>query len=290
MRTLPWSRHGLGLFRAFVSACALLAWGWHGACLADANTPFVPDEWRYGRRQDESTLTYCVDKRDPDWPIAQKIGEALAVALLLKPKEVLLDDRLVIEEIDSLYRVLLETCDVYLGFRLMAQAYPEWVMLTRPYYLASHLLVVAEPKWSALSDVPSTRAIGTTLGTSADLRLVQLLQSANAAERWPRYPMASDEAVLKALVSGTIGAGLVWAPSFWSLTRGDPALSNLRTITPKPLALSMVGVGAALLSRETFLRAAIDSAIVALTEDGTIRSIIEGAGFPASEANRLGRR
>jgi polar amino acid transport system substrate-binding protein len=272
------------LIRACVSACVLFAPGLIGTCMAEANTPFVPDEWRYGRRQDESTLTYCVDKRDPDWPIARKIGEALAGALLLEPKEALIEGRPVLEEIDNLYRVLRETCDVYLGFRLIAQAYPDWMMLTRPYYLAGHLVVVAEPAWKTLSDIPSTRPIGTTLGTSADLRLVQFLQSTAEAERWPRYPMASDEAVLRAVMAGTIGAGLVWAPSFWSHKQADPSLSKLRIIAPKPLSLSMVGVGAALLSRETFLRAAVDNAIAALTADGTIRSIIEEAGFPASEA------
>src|SRR5262252_1308508 len=49
--------------------------------------PFVPDDWKFGKRQDSNTLHYCVDARDPDLPVARKIGEAIAGALLLQPKE-----------------------------------------------------------------------------------------------------------------------------------------------------------------------------------------------------------
>lgn len=41
---------------------------------ARAQTPFVPDDWKYGKRQESSTLHYCVDARDPDLPVARKIG------------------------------------------------------------------------------------------------------------------------------------------------------------------------------------------------------------------------
>jgi len=31
-----------------------------------AQVPFVPDDWKFGKRQDSNTLHYCVDARDPD--------------------------------------------------------------------------------------------------------------------------------------------------------------------------------------------------------------------------------
>src|ERR1700704_218755 len=52
---------------------ACLLW----ASAAHAETPFIPDEWRLGRRQESATLHYCVDARDPDLPVARKIREAL---------------------------------------------------------------------------------------------------------------------------------------------------------------------------------------------------------------------
>ncbi len=269
---------------ALVGAALLLGVSGGNAFAQPADTPFVPDEWRFGRRQDEQSLTFCVDKRDPDWPVAQEIGTAIADALLLKARPVIVEGRTQIEEIDNLYRILLDTCDVYLGLKLVPQAIPPWMTLTRPYYHASYVLLATEPAWSSLADMPGGRAIGSVLGTSADLRLIQMLQGVGASAAWPRYPMSNDEAVLAALESGQIGAGLVWAPAFWSLAKAHPDWSRFRRIAPKPLTFSDVGIAAGLLSRQTFLRAAIDEAITSLTADGTIWSILQRAAFPADRA------
>src|SRR5271170_1154249 len=121
--------------RPFAAAAAVLAW-----CLAQsaalAQTPYVPEEWKYGKRQDGAALNYCVDERDPDLPVAKEIGRAVAQALLLQPKEHAIGQNTVGEDIDNLYRVFLETCDVFLGFKLISDAYPQWMAITRPYYRA----------------------------------------------------------------------------------------------------------------------------------------------------------
>ena len=177
-----------------------------------AQTPFVPDEWKYGKRQESATLHYCVDARDPDLPVARKIGEAIATALLLQPKEHVVGENVVGETLDSLYEILLGTCDVYLGFKLIPDAYPEWMKVTRPYYRASYVFAATDAGWRSLADMPKSQAIGPTMGTGADLRLIQYLQALSPAERWSRFPMSSDEAALKALTNGTIGVALVWGP------------------------------------------------------------------------------
>src|SRR3954469_19556437 len=79
-----------------------------------AHPPFVPDDWKFGKRQEPNTLHYCVDARDPDFPVARKIGAAIASALLLQAKEHVIGENLVTEDIDNLYRVFLESCDIYL--------------------------------------------------------------------------------------------------------------------------------------------------------------------------------
>ncbi len=198
---------------AFVVATAL------PACLFSlsatfAETPFVPDDWKYGKRQESSTLHYCVDARDPDLPVARKIGEAIATALLLQPKEHVIGENVVGESLDSLYQIFLETCDVYFGFKLLPDAYPEWMRVTRPYYRASYIFAATNAGWRSLADMPKSQAIGPTMGTSADLRLIQYLRALSPAERWSRFPMSSDEAALKALTNGTIGVALVWGPHY----------------------------------------------------------------------------
>jgi polar amino acid transport system substrate-binding protein len=246
-------------------------------------TPYVPDEWKYGRRQSGSTLQYCLDIRDPDLPVARKIGEAIAGALLLTPKPHELGQLSSGEDLDNLYRVFLETCDVYLGFKLIPDAYPQWLAVTRPYYRTSYVTVTASTQWNSLGDMPRTQAVGATIGTSADIRLIQYLQSLPADSQWSRFPMGSDELALRALTRGTVGAALVWGPSYWTLRQSDPAaFGNLRIIPSRPLPDSAVDVGATLLSRETFLRSNLDQAIAALTADGTIQSILDGEKFPAT--------
>jgi polar amino acid transport system substrate-binding protein len=246
------------------------------------DTPYVPDEWKYGRRQAGSTLQYCLDTRDPDLPIARKIGQAIAQALLLEGKPHELGQNSVGEDLDNLYRVFLESCDVYLGFKPIPDAYPQWLAVTRPYYRTSYVLVTANPQWNSLADIPRTQALGATIGTSADIRLIQYLQALPAEARWSRFPMGTDELALGALLRDTVGAALVWGPSFWALRQSDPAFAKLRIISGRPLPDSAVDVGATLLARESFLRSNIDQAIASLTADGTIQAILNSEKFPAA--------
>jgi polar amino acid transport system substrate-binding protein len=250
--------------------------------LAREQTPFVPDEWKYGTRQDGASLHYCVDERDPDLPVARRIGTAMAGALLLEPKEHAVGEDWSGEDIEQLYRVLLETCDVFLGFKLIPDAYPDWLTITRGYYRGSYVFVTADPGWRSLADVPRAQVIGGTIGTSADMRLIQYLAALKPAERWTHYPIASDEAALRGVTDSRLAAALVWAPSFWALQKSDPAFARLRIIAPSPLPLSSVDVGAVMLTRETFLRANLDQAIAALTADGTLETILKSFSFPAT--------
>jgi len=252
-----------------------------GAAFAQ-DTPYVPDEWKYGRRQTGTTLQYCLDTRDPDLPIARKIGQAIAQALLLEPKPRELGQNSVGEDLDNLYRVFLESCDVYLGFKLIPDAYPAWLAVTRPYYRTSYVLVTTNAQWNSLADMPRAQAVGATIGTSADIRLVQYLQALPVDDRWSRFPMGSDELALRALLRETVGVALVWGPSFWALRQSDPDFAKLRIISAKPLPDSAVDVGATLLTRESFLRNNIDQAIASLTADGTIQSILDSEKFPAA--------
>ena len=129
--------------KIFGSAIAAIALGMSLLPAFGQDTPFVQDEWKYGRRQTGTVLQYCLDGRDADLPVARKIGQAIAQALLLEPKPRELGQNTVGEDIDNLYRIFLESCDVYLGFKLIPDAYPKWLAVTRPYYRTSYVLVTA---------------------------------------------------------------------------------------------------------------------------------------------------
>ena len=121
--------------------------------------------------------------------------------------------------------------------------------ITRPYYRSTYVFVAANPAWKSLADMPATRAIGATIGTAADMRLIQYLLAIPAAKRWDKYPMASDEAALQAVINRTTGAALVWAPALWALRNTDPAIAALPEMAPAPLPVSTADVGAILLQQ-----------------------------------------
>jgi polar amino acid transport system substrate-binding protein len=244
--------------------------------------PFAQNQWTFGRRLDESQLRYCVDPRDPDWEVAAAIADTIAEGLLLEPQRYVVESNYVTEDITKVYAILLEHCDIHMGFKLIPGGYSDWATLTRGYYEADYVFVTADPDIDALADLAPTRRIGATLGTSAHLRLVSYLTALPAEDRWPTYPMGTNDLALNSLVKGNIDVALVWGPTLWAKQRQDPAYGELHVFAPKPLPPTTLSVGALLLSNETFLRTAVDEAIAALSADGTIAAILEQYQFPAS--------
>lgn len=246
------------------------------------DVPFANNQWNIGRRVDESKLRYCIDRRNPDWELAAEIVEAVAGALLLEPQRYEVESDFIIEDITRIYAIMLEHCDIHMGFKLTPGGYDNWITLTRSYYHAEYVFITADPDLLALGNLAPTRAIGPTMGTSAHIRLVSYIKALPAEDRWPIYPMGTSELVLKSLLNGTIDVGLVWAPTFWAKQLQDPVYAEFHVIDPSPLPPTILGVGALLLADKIFLRTAFDEAITALIEDGTIAGILEKFNFPAT--------
>lgn len=244
--------------------------------------PWAENQWNIGRRLDESELRYCVDPRDPDWEVAAAIADTIARGLLLEPQRYVVESNFVSEDFTRIYALLLEHCDLFMGFKLIPEGYPNWVTLTRAYYQSQYVFVTADADLDALADLAPARRIGATLGTLAHIRLAAYLAALPAAQRWAAFPMGTNDLALTALLNGTVDVALVWAPALWGKQQADPAYANLRVIDPSPLPPTVLGVGMVMLADQSFLRAAIDEAIAALTEDGTIASILEYYGFPAT--------
>lgn len=246
------------------------------------DVPFANGQWNIGRRLDESQLRYCVDQRDPTWEVAAEIADAIAQGLLLEPQRYVVESNFVSDDITKVYKIMLLHCDLHMGFKLIPGGYSNWATLTRAYYEAQYVFVTADADIHALAEVAPGRPIGATMGTSAHLRLVSYLTALPAQDRWPTYPMGSNDLALKSLLNGTVDVALVWAPTLWAKQREDSAYADLHVIDPTPLPSTTLGVGALLLANETFLRTAVDEAIAALSEDGTITGILEKYGFPAT--------
>jgi polar amino acid transport system substrate-binding protein len=246
------------------------------------DVPFAQNQWLIGRRLDQSQLRYCVDHRDPDWQVDDAIAKAIAGALLLEPKPYVVESDIVLEDITRVYKLLLEQCDIHMGFKLIPDGYPDWLTITRGYYDTGYVFVTADPNLKSLADLPFGRPIGATIGTTAHIKLVAYLTAQAANKRWPTYPYGTNDYALEALLKGDVGVALVWAPSFWEKQQSDPAYAKVHIIDGRPLPPTTLSVGAVMLSDQTFMRTAIDQAIKALLADGTIQSIIDQYKFPAT--------
>jgi polar amino acid transport system substrate-binding protein len=247
-----------------------------------AQVPDVHDIEKFGRKADNFALHFCIDPRDPAWQVDEEIGKAIASALLIEPKETVIKDPSNQNDIDDMYRHLLADCDVYFGFKLIANGYPDWLTITRPYYSVGYSFFAKDPTWKQLSDIPKTQPLGPTVGTTGDFRLIQYLNSLPGDQRWDRFPMSNDQMALQSVIDGTVGAALIWAPSYAALVKANPAFTALHQIGPAPLPQSTVPVGAVLLSQNTFLRSNMDQAIASLVKDGTIAGILAKYKFPAT--------
>jgi polar amino acid transport system substrate-binding protein len=246
----------------------------------------VPDDWKFGKRQEPNTLHYCVDARDPDFPVARKIGAAIASALLLQPKEHVIGEKLVTEDTrqssTGLSRDLrhLSRLQAHSG-RLSGLAHG----VRGPYYPG---LLCSGGDRSGLEVARRHAAIAGDQRHHRDRRRPSpdpvSAGLAGRSQRWSRFPMGTDEAALRSVLRGTAGAALVWAPAVWALQAREQEFSKLRLIAPTPLPASTADVGAGAPVNEPFMRSAVDQAIASLTADGTIEALLKGSKVPATAA------
>ena len=269
---LHWQRLLLGTLSMLALTMPVLA----------QDRPTLPNEESFGRPDDDFSLRFCVDPRDPGWEFDKAIGEAIADALLLEPQMHVIDDTKTRVDFEDIYRNLRADCSVYFGFKLIAGGYPDWVTVTRAYYETGYVFVAKPPAPARLADIPKTEALGATIGSVADFRFLQYNNSQPAAQRWRRFPMSTDELALQAVVSGEVAASLVWAPSFFELSKTHPEYAELAVVASDPVTIPPMPVGAIMLSRDTFLRTSIDQAIGDLIADGVITDLLAAQHMPGS--------
>ena len=246
------------------------------------NQPYAPGQWAIGRPLNQSELRYCVDPRDPSWQVDGEIADAIAQILLLQPKRYVVPSEFANEDFTKVYAILLKDCDVYMGFKLIPEGYPDWVTLTRAYDEVGYAFVAAKPELHALADLPPGRPIAGTLGTTATLRVSTYSAALPVEKRWPVFPFNADDRTLKAVLDGTADVGVVWGPSLWDKQQHDPAYAALHIIDSRPLPPTTLGVGGLLLKQNAFMRSQIDQAIAALAKNGTIQAILDKYKYPAT--------
>lgn len=238
----------------------------------DPDLPSLPDIESFGRPADDLTFKFCVDPRDPAWELDLAVGKAIAAALLLEADPVILQDSNESGDISAAYRYLLGSCRAYFGFKLIPSGYADWAILSRPYYAARYVFATLPQGPERLADLAAGEAVATRVGTSADIRFMQYNNGLATGQRWRRFPYSTDDAALNAVVSGTATAALIWQPSLAAFEARET--SAFQIMDPMPITLPEMPVAALLLSRDGYLRHAMDQAIDTLNADGSLARIL----------------
>lgn len=267
--------------RALILAAMIWAASVAGAW---AQVPWVPPEYLSNvRRLQVSSITFCIYVDGPTAEFDRAVAMEIAAMLLLEPQFLelvrppfrLTDDDLV----EELYILLTDHCDGILGLSLIADSYPDWIGLTRPYYWTPYVLAVTDSNYRRLSDIPRDKAIGSRLLTQADMEFISFLSTLPTDQRWRRIPYINDRLLVERLLDGTIAGALFWAPALYEATGGNPDDLGIRIASVSPLRGLERPVGIGVRSSDSFLRLMLDEAIAALTEDGIIDELLERTGM-----------
>jgi polar amino acid transport system substrate-binding protein len=215
------------------------------------------------------------------------LARELASALLLTPTVIEikawrptepLDYRLPLM-LEEIYIQFAERCDGFMGFTL-AQGYPEWMTITRPYLVTRTVIATNATSVRRLADVPVNRPLGTRILGGVDNQVIMYLQSLPEKSRWPRLAYYNNKLLLDRLLDGTVAAAFVWEPALYRATGGKPETAGLHVI-PSPFALYETEFGIAVRAHDAFLSAALGQAIDALRTDGTIDRLLAEHGLAA---------
>ncbi len=269
----------------------LWLWSWLGLALAQGGVvrPDVPSEFLdFTRRLQGDSLTICVNAESILAPFEVDLARAIGDALLLSVeiKEVsghrappILDYRFPVNE-DELYILLHNDCQMMTGFLLSESRFADWLTLSRPYVELGFVLVTREERVASLADLVPGSRVGTKILSTVDIAFTILNDRRSEGMRWRRIPYPDNRLLIDRLVEGELEAILVWEPGLYAGVGGDLQAAGLRAIDPQPLAPPTQRFGAVFLSREGFLRSAVDQAIHVLIDDGTIARLLEVHGVP----------
>jgi len=282
---------------AAVAIAILAAMLFANAGLAFAQFEDMPprDVYREKGRTRGNQIALCVNGAAMMASFEKALGEQIASRLLLTPNVIEiktwhptepLDYRLPLS-FEEIYIEFAERCDGFMGFTL-AQGYPSWLIITRPYLSTRMVLAATSPEFRKLADIPVSRPIGTRMLGVVDNQLIMYLQSLPEKSRWQRLPYFNNKMLLDRLLDQTVAAAFVWEPALFRATGGDPDSKGIHVISA-PFGLAETEFGIGLRSNDDYLATTLGQAIDSLRSDGTIDQLLVEhtlAAKPSSAAKK----
>jgi polar amino acid transport system substrate-binding protein len=247
---------------------------------AGAQEIAVPQDLIQNRlSRDGQAISFCYHAQSPLAGYYVAVAQAVAGALLVEPRMQPIESLRPPEALD--YRIPFDTdelflmfdgrCNAFLGFTLSTD-YPEWLLVTRPYLSSDNVLVVNDPAYQQLSDVPKDRPLGTRMFSAEDAQLTQLIGALPPDQQWRRHPYRNYGIALERAIDGSVGASIVWEAGVYLATDGDPGAAGL-TLRKLPFPTTPIQLGFGVPSNDRFLEQALSQAIDILTADGTLAAL-----------------
>ncbi len=267
----------MGSSRILVATLALL-----GTALPPAaQTPDVPRdlyEDRLSRHGD--AISFCLHANSVMSDFNAAAAEAIAGALLVTPNVIPIESLVAAEALDyripftaeELFLMMRGRCDAFMGFTISSD-YPDWLLVTRPYFSSPNVLVVSDPAYRRLEDIPTARPIGTRIFSIEDNQLAALIRAMPEERRWPRHPYRNYGTALERALDGTTGGSIVWEAAVYAATGGDPEAAGVAVVRELPFQTTPVDLGIGVNANDRFLETQISQAIGALLADGTLRAL-----------------
>lgn len=251
---------------------------WASPSRAQVPPPVVPMELQKFTTRTDGRVHFCINQASSlagfDRAVAQTLSDYLMVEsafidIVDVDAAMPLDHRFTVSDAD-LFLTVNNDCDVLMGYELpMFGAIAEWLTVSRPYY--SPRVVLAH-----LSQAPEGSEIGSVLGTAANALLRTALK-ADASKSRRLYP--DHQRLIEALLAGEVGAIAVWEPALF-LHFGGPPDEHGVVIDHLPVSAAGLQFSAAMPTRATYLRVALDEAIANAIADGAIDRVADDMHLP----------
>ncbi|KKB12522.1 hypothetical protein VE25_06185 [Devosia geojensis] len=267
--------------RQFLSAFLLVIAGMLPAQAQTSSIP--PEEFDSTSRLAGDSINVCFDRTSLGRTFDEDVARAIGDALFLRVEVIegfggfpLNGDAL----LDEVTLAMNNTCDVFMGVSVSPNSpVSDAFSITRPYATVPFVLVVADPDWQSLNDIPKSRKLGTAIASMGEMAYITWAQQQPENQRWVRLPYADFDLMTTRVLDGSIAGMILWQPALARILATRPDAQALHVIDTAPVPPSETRVGALVSSRNSFLRSQIDEAIDALVADGTIAGLLEKHGY-----------
>lgn len=208
--------------------------------------------------------------------VAEALGDALLLNVKVEPLDLLvppepLDYRIPLNE-QELFLMMNGRCDIFMGFTFTTD-YPTWLRLSVPYFSSPTALIVRDPPYRSLADIPASRPLGTRIFSSTDYQLGQYIASLPPERRWQRHPYRNYGVAYERVVDGTVGGSVIWDAAAYYATEGDPEAAGLHLVYDLPFVDPPVEISVGLRTEDDFLERALSQAIQSLTAEGVLHEL-----------------